>query len=234
MVTNRVLQIDKADLETYYHLDTSDLCYYTCEYIAGAGYKAGPGNNLISNLKKPESDKTKNPWAYKYKTRAIQEVAQLLANSFAYSVASQYVFVPIPPSKIPDDIEYDDRLFIILNLFAKHILDKHGTTIKVRKMVVQTQNYEAAHKSVGERPKLEFYENIYKVHEMDGDALPEKIILFDDVLTTGAHFKAAKNVLQRYFLSKYNHKVSIFGLFIAKTIWDGRSYGFNVMPEKVD
>lgn len=231
---SRVLQIDKSDLETYYHLDTSDICYYTCDYIAGAGYSAGPGNSLISNLKKPESDKINKPQAYKYKIRAMHEVAELLADSFEYSVASQCVFVPIPPSRIPGDPEYDDRLFTILKLFAKHTLDRYSTNINVRKMVVQTQSYNAAHKSEGERPKLEFYESIYRVHEEDKDVLPQSIILFDDVLTTGAHFKAAKNVLQRYFMSKYKHKVSIIGLFIAKTIWDGRSYGFNVMPEKVD
>ena len=229
-----LLKIEEQELGSYYRLEPSDTCYYACEYISHASYQAGYGNNLISNLKKSELDKTRNPRAYKYKERAINEVAQFLSTCFKPATLSRCVFVPIPPSRIPGDPEYDDRLYVILSLFAKNLYERYNVTINVQKMVVQTQSYDAAHKNDKERPKLDFYESIYRVHEKECNSLPECIFLFDDVLTTGAHFKAAKNVLQRYFLSKYNHKVSIFGLFIAKTVWDGRSYGFNVIPEKVD
>ena len=101
-------------------------------------------------------------------------------------------------------------------------------------MVVQTQSYDAAHKNDTERPKLDFYESIYRVHEKKCNSLPECIFLFDDVLTTGTHFKAAKNVLQRYYMDKYSHKVNIIGLFIAKTIRDGRTFGFNVYTEDTE
>jgi predicted amidophosphoribosyltransferase len=37
------------------------------------------------------------------------------------------------------------------------------------------------------------------------------IALFDDVLTTGCHFRAAKSILEKSF-----HEVEIIGLFIAR------------------
>ncbi|EIX7253969.1 hypothetical protein MK585_001925, partial [Campylobacter coli] len=41
----------------------------------------------------------------------------------------------------------------------------------------------------------------------------KNIVLIDDVLTTGGHFKACKNIL----LEKLDPNINIVGLFLAKT-----------------
>jgi predicted amidophosphoribosyltransferase len=42
---------------------------------------------------------------------------------------------------------------------------------------------------------------------------PQAIGLFDDVLTTGAHFRAASNILQKAFPG-----VRVIGVFIARRV----------------
>ncbi|MCY4462075.1 MAG: hypothetical protein OXC26_17060 [Albidovulum sp.] len=49
---------------------------------------------------------------------------------------------------------------------------------------------EAAHLP-DEARDTEFYYNLYEIDEACCDPAPEKIVIIDDVLTTGANFKAA-------------------------------------------
>jgi predicted amidophosphoribosyltransferase len=51
------------------------------------------------------------------------------------------------------------------------------------------------------------------VDERLRNPVPQVIGLFDDVLTTGAHYRSASNVLKRVF-----HSVRIIGLFIARRV----------------
>jgi predicted amidophosphoribosyltransferase len=56
----------------------------------------------------------------------------------------------------------------------------------------------------------EIIENMAVDENLSGN-LPTKLVLFDDVLTTGAHFKAAKQVLMKRF-----GQISVIGIFIAR------------------
>ena len=53
----RVQELDASQLGDHYHLNEGDKIYFFHEYSAGQGYSGGPGNSLISNLKKPMDPK---------------------------------------------------------------------------------------------------------------------------------------------------------------------------------
>ena len=53
----------------------------------------------------------------------------------------------------------------------------------------------------------------YEIDENLIEPPPNNIILFDDVITTGSHFKAAKNILNEIFPNTI-----ILGLFIARRV----------------
>ena len=63
------------------------------------------------------------------------------------------------------------------------------------------------------RPRPDEIEANYGIDERLRNPMPQVIGLFDDVLTTGAHYRAASNVLKRAI-----HSVRVIGLFIARRV----------------
>jgi predicted amidophosphoribosyltransferase len=112
---------------------------------------------------------------------------------------------PIPPSKAIEHPEYDDRMLRLLRRVAVGLLD-------VRELLYQERSMDAAHASLA-RPRPEEIAANYRVREDLLEPAPEAIGLFDDVLTTGAHFKAAQQVLRRHFPA-----TPILGIFLARTV----------------
>ena len=115
-------------------------------------------------------------------------------------------FVPIPPSKAKSDPLYDDRLVQILHNISPQ------STLDVREIIVQKHSTEPVHSSEV-RPRPEDIESNYELDAAATQPEPSVIVIFDDMLTTGAHFLAAKKVLSARFPS-----AKIIGLFIARRI----------------
>jgi predicted amidophosphoribosyltransferase len=82
--------------------------------------------------------------------------------------------------------------------------------LDVRELVVQRSSTNAVH-SQQVRPRPEEIETNYRIDDKLRNPAPRTIGLFDDVLTTGAHYRAASNVLKRPFPG-----VRVIGLFIAR------------------
>ena len=89
------------------------------------------------------------------------------------------------------------------------IKEKSYHDLDFRELVNIKASREAAHKG-GERltPK-EHYEN-FKINSALIHPPPLKIVVFDDVITTGASFKGIKKILENYSSAK------IIGIFIAR------------------
>lgn len=119
-------------------------------------------------------------------------------------------FIPVPPSKHQTDPFFDDRLMDILKQFSA--LKNH--TIDFRNAVTQTESIEIpSHLSDDRKRKSpdELY-RLYKIDQIEEDSLRDVLIIFDDVLTAGSHYKAMKKILSQTFPNK-----RIAGLFIART-----------------
>ena len=120
------------------------------------------------------------------------------------------ILVPIPPSKAKDHPEYDDRMIQLAHQFA---LQRENA--EVRELITLKQTVEASHLAEKKRTIEKVLENLQLDLSLCKDGV-EHMILMDDVLTTGAHFKACQQLLQNQF-----GQAKIIGIFIARRKLEG-------------
>jgi len=214
-VYKRLTKVDSTMLNDHCYLDSKDYCTFMGEYTAKKGYSFSDTNQLISNFKKPLSVKNTNQW--QHKLQAMNIVSDSLVNCLKESCCKDITFVPIPPSKISTDAEYDDRLVQSLKQCQKKLPD-----IEYRELVFQTKTTNAVH-TMNNRLHPNKLIEIYKLDMLLVEGVRNTIIIYDDMLTTGAHFRAMKSVL----LTQFPDSV-IAGLFIARRAPDAITDIFTV------
>ena len=84
--------------------------------------------------------------------------------------------------------------------------------LDIREFIVQTVSTDAVH-ARDARPAPERIEALYRIDETLTEPVRDVIAVDDDILTTGAHFRAAKSVLSARFPG-----AAIIGLFIARRV----------------
>ena len=195
-------KIDQLTINDHHHLSADDECYFLGEYTARKGFDYSDTNRLIINLKKSMDRRGKPEWPYK--AAAIRKASASLANSLSPWWLENSVFVPIPPSKTKGETDFDDRMTKIIQGID------HENPVDFRELVIQTESTEPAHLS-DFRPDPTDLQNIYSIDKNLLAPEPKYIVICDDVITTGAHFTAAKQVLLNQFPS-----TRIIGCFIAR------------------
>jgi hypothetical protein len=200
----RFIKIDDLIRGDHYFLDREDECYYLLEYFAGKGFGIGGANQLIANLKKKPSQKTQPH--YRYKRIAINTIIGYLKSVLPEDFLEGVTLVPMPPSKSKDDDEYDDRMVQILQGVC---ID---TECDLRELIILRESIKASHKSA-DRPRPNQLQNYFELDEDICDPAPQTIIIVDDMITTGSHFKACKNLL----LNRYPN-ARIVGVFITRRV----------------
>ena len=126
--------------------------------------------------------------------------------------------MPVPPSKVKDDPDYDDRMGQICRQI------RPAPPLDVRELVVQRNSLAAAHESE-QRPTIDDLLREYQIDETLLNPQPKWIGVFDDVLTVGTHFVAMKRVLATRFPG-----VSIEGIFIARRVFANPFEDFDDVP----
>ena len=193
----------------HFHLRESDVCYYIGEYTSHEDYAYSRTNQLIHNLKKSMDRRGRSEW--RYKARAIEEAARAFQSAIPDELLDQLTFVPIPPSKSKAHSLYDDRITRMLHLVRPQ------ASLDLRELIIQAESTEAAH-AIDSRPSPETIEANYRLDTSLIEPKPKALVLVDDILTTGAHFRAAKTVLERRFPS-----MPIMGMFIARRVFSTAS-----------
>lgn len=201
-MNSRVVEVDALALPDHHYLDGQDKCYYAGEYTAGETHAYSDTNQLIYNLKKSMDRQGLPDW--QYKERAIVQAAQIFRA--ALNPAIPLTLVPVPPSKARSDAAYDDRMVRVLRLVG---VDRPHD---LRELVVQSHSMPAAHLA-GRRPTPDELVAAYRLDESLADPVPDRILIVDDVLTTGCHYKAVKRVLEQRF-----PHAEIYGLFVARRV----------------
>ena len=84
----------------------------------------------------------------------------------------------------------------------------------IRELISHRESMTAAHLSGDYSPSVAEILANYDIDEALTEPPPKVIVLFDDILTAGSHFKAAKLALSKRFPS-----VRIVGVFIARRIF---------------
>jgi hypothetical protein len=183
----------------------NDFCYYLMEYTASMGYGFSSTNQLIYNLKKSLNRRGQSDWHYK--EEAIQKVIGLIKRHILPNIAiplTEVSFVPIPPSKMKTDPLYDDRILRILNGSINQ------TDANVLDIFSCKSNITPSH-DTDVRPTIGAIERNLNIDENLVQDLRKNIILFDDVVTTGAHFVACRNAIKRIV-----PRLNFYGFFIAR------------------
>lgn len=201
-MTYRLTKIDELSRRDHYYLAEDDTCYFYGEYTARKGYAYSETNRLIINLKKSVLQRTEDH--YKHKQQAINKIAEILSH---ISTLQRLTFVPIPPSKCKTDIGYDDRLISILKQCKCS-----NPELDFRELVTQKYSTIAAH-STKNRPSPEEIMLNYHFNIEQVDGVRNMVVIFDDVLTAGSHYKAMKMVIKNHL-----PQVQVVGLFVARTV----------------
>jgi hypothetical protein len=200
----RLTKIDDLIRPDHSYLTDVDSCYFLGEYTARKGYAFSPGNNLVLNFKKSVATRGTAQW--QHKERAIQEIAAAFRSALPEKFLNTVTLVPIPPSKAKTDPLYDDRLTRMLRAI------RENPPLDVRELIMQASSTAAVHDHVV-RPQPEDIARLYTIDRRHSQPAPTGIALCDDVLTTGAHYRAALSVMQQAFPG-----VRIIGLFIARRV----------------
>jgi hypothetical protein len=206
----RLSKVDELILQTGHHtyLTAEDQCFFLGEYTARAGYSFSETNSRILNFKTSPEHRGTNRWYYKESAirAAANDFRQVLNSPENTAGLRAATLVPIPPSKAKDDPLYDDRVLQMLRELGS------GLQLDIREPVVQMSSADSFH-DLSSRPRPDELATRYSLDETVTYPNPRGIWIFDDVLTTGCHFKAMKLILERRFPG-----VPIAGLFIARRV----------------
>jgi len=135
---------------------------------------------------------------------ALQTAAAAFRRALNPEALDRLTFVPVPPSKAKGDPLYDDRLTRMLRAIRPE------PPLDVRELIVQTESTDAVHDREV-RPRPEEIEALYSIDQTLTEPAPRLVAVVDDLLTTGAHFRAAKSILSARF-----PEVAVVGMFIAR------------------
>lgn len=202
----KLQKIDEFLLKEYSSLEPSDYCYFIGEYAARQGFNHSEMNRIINNFKKPVDRKNLPEWHYK--EQSILKIAYWMVSAPGFEKLKKATWIPIPPSKTKQDPQHDDRLWRVL-LKMKEI----ENTLDIRELLLIKISREAAHNPGAERPKMQDHLKNLTVDTSKKNPTPQAIILFDDIITSGANFKAAQKIIKQEFPG-----VPAVGLFVARNI----------------
>ena len=183
----KLQKIDGVSFKEHSCLTLEDLCFFFGDYAGGQGFSHSEMNNLIHNFKKPR-EKQKNPQEWRHKETAIKDIANLLLLTPDWKKLKNCVWIPMPSSKLKTDSDYDDRLMQVLLK-----IKEQETTLDVRELLTIKVGYKAAHEPGSKRLSIPEHEKNFIFDSSKKEPTPRCIVIFDDVITTGASFKAAQN-----------------------------------------
>lgn len=203
-MTHVLTRVDELIRRDCRYLSEHSECYFLREYTSGQGYEFGETNQLIYNLKKSPDRHDRPEWIYKL--RAIEKFSTELAEALNPSWLRSAILVPMPPSRSRSDPLHDDRMLQVLGL-----LNQHGR-YRVIELIEQTRTTEPAH-AAQRRPGPDEILSAYRIRSAESVPQQPRFAVFDDVLTTGAHFAAAEMLLRERFPD-----CDVVGIFWARAI----------------
>jgi hypothetical protein len=188
-------RLDEANRADHIYLTASDRCAYLGQYYSGTVRANDNGNalchRLLRNYKCEPSRALSDPSHRRYKQEAIATLGGWLRQAVPRRVAESCTWIPIPPSQQADDPEFDDRLARTL------LLAFQGYDVDVRNLLFQVCSTPRDHAG---RARLS-EQALFKILRIDETQLAqrsvrERVVLFDDVLTSGKHFKCCERRLK--------------------------------------
>lgn len=200
----QIRKIGDLERQDHWYLTAEHDCHFFGEYTARAGYSHSSTNQIIANIKKKPNLRGTAQW--QYKVRDMQRVAATIRGAINPKSYGIITFVPIPPSRLPTDPEYDSRITDIARMVSQDA--------DVRELVVAAAPRQPLHESEQRLTPDELIATL-QLQEAQCNPAPQNIILIDDVITTGCSFVACSTLLQQRFPD-----VPISGIFAARRAVD--------------
>ncbi len=226
----RLTLVGELERRDHHHLPDEAKCYFWGEYTPyehtnGEKWDYSATNRLITNFKKKMDRAGQSDW--RYKQEAIREIAGMFAQFWKWeNLVEEYslTLVPAPPSKARGDKNYDPRMLQVLTSIAERV----NVPLDIRDCLSFSGKYAASHES-SERPTPDqlFAELTFDATAGKAKQKPGLIFLFDDMLTTGAHYVAAARKLGESFPG-----VPVAGNFIARRIYPNPFADFDALDEE--
>jgi hypothetical protein len=207
-------RVEIKDRHQHSYIEPSDECWFIFEYRAGTS-RTYELNQLIFDWKRTPSTAALVTNRHRSKENAISTVAAILRRCCGRQWAEEATWCPIPTSKVIGNPDYDDRLCRTIRMaFSGYDLD-------MRLLLRQTTNTPRDH-VVARRLSSD---HLYKVLQVDLESMKQRqlrhrIVLFDDILTSGKHFKCCQRRLREAL-----PEVPVCGLFFARRVESSRWRG---------
>jgi hypothetical protein len=196
--------------QKHWHLDPGDDCYFFGEYTARQRYDFSEVNQFILNFKK-SMDRKCVPLEWRHKETAIWRASEILAEGLAtpnnIEALRAATLVPVPPSNLPGDPLYDDRILRMLSG-----LNARVGGLDIRQLVTQRYAYPASHSTESRATPEQLGAN-YVIDESLSNPVPRSIWIFDDLLVSGSHYRAMVQTLRLRFTN-----AAFVGIFLARRI----------------
>ena len=200
----RLIKIDEYYLPQHKHLIDSDECYFLLNYPPFHSHGRTPANVLIMDFK-IDMDRLNSQFWKEKKANAINLVSQMIQQSLIEIWTPESILIPLPPSKKKGHPLYDERIMAVLRNFSSA-----QKKCDLREIISIKENLEATHKSSKKSPD-EILSNLIIDKKLCVNK-SNSIILVDDVVSSGAHFKACQKGLSLEFPN-----ANIKGVFIGRT-----------------
>jgi hypothetical protein len=208
-IPQKLWKIDDSTVGDHFFLDSTDQCFYIWEYAARKGYDFSPANKFVWNLKIKPSAIERSPLRQRHKLEAINHAGEALRGFISREfVEASATFIPIPCSKVTRDPEYDNRLARVLSTAFL------GWKADIRDMLKITRSTPADHESA-ERLGFDELLCITEAAASTEALLRPIVVLVDDVLNSGKHFKVAQQRIRERYVG-----AEIRGLFLARCVRD--------------
>lgn len=178
---------------------------YGRTYTPRADYSYSTTNQYIWNLKIPPNSGNSR---LTYKRDAILNFTAELCGFLLRYPGITAALVPMPPSKASGHSDYDDRMDQVALKTSNQV-----DGICFMPLLYRTRSVESVHQCTsGRRSPDEIYQDLSINEAIAYSYQPETpLILIDDVLTSGAHFSAARRRLLERF-----PEADVRGIFWAK------------------
>lgn len=196
------------------YIEPSDECWVIADYRGGT-CSDREIDQLIFDWKRAPTASQLNVRSRRSKQHAISTVASVLRRCCHREWAENATWCPIPTSAVIGSANYDDRLWrTVCTAFKGYDLD-------LRILLHQTTSTAADHVAARRLSSDQLYEILQvDVCALVERALRQRIILFDDILTSGKHFKCCQRRLHEVV-----PKVAVCGLFFARRVQFSRWCG---------
>lgn len=205
-------RVDRAVHGGARNLNSKDQCYFYMDRQRG-GWDKSEANQLIFNLKKGPEREGCPDWHYK--ADAIEgfasDTARLLER-FSWR-GMRPLLVPMPTSKSRFDELYDDRI-VRVSQRASSLSGIDCLEVFDLEASVVSAHFGGSRSIDGIKSNLIVLDESALLSEYD------VCLLVDDVLTTGAHFRACKEKLVERFPD-----LIVIGVFWAKQLPEEYVYG---------